>query len=127
MSEKNYVLVEENEDHTITTIKMNRLDKRNALNWDLIRGLEDAIERAEQSKTRVIVITGASDYFSAGIDLNTLSGQDSSGEQRGADLSTPPHFRYHLNTRFQPLVVKIGKIEKPFIAKVQGFCLGMGF
>ncbi|MFW9896218.1 MAG: enoyl-CoA hydratase/isomerase family protein [Candidatus Thorarchaeota archaeon] len=127
MSEKNYVLVEENEEQTIMTIKMNRLDKRNALNWDLIYGLEDAIEKAEQSKTRVIIITGASDYFSAGIDLNTLSGQDGSGEQRGADLNTPPHFRYHLNTRFQPLVIKIGKIEKPFIARIEGFCLGMGF
>ena len=96
MSEKNFVLVEENEDHTITTIKMNRLDKRNALNWDLIHGLEDAFEKAEQSRTRVIIITGASDYFSAGIDLNTLSGQDTSGGQRGADLNTPSHFRYHL-------------------------------
>ncbi|MFX0080686.1 MAG: enoyl-CoA hydratase/isomerase family protein [Candidatus Hodarchaeota archaeon] len=127
MSEKNFVLVEENEDQTITTIKLNRLEKRNALNWDLIYGLEDAIEKAEQSKTRVVIITGASDYFSAGIDLNTLSGQDSSGEQRGADLNTPPHFRYHLNTRFHPLVVKIGKIEKPFIARIEGFCLGMAF
>jgi len=35
MSEKNYVLVEENEDQTITTIKLNRLEKRNALNWDV--------------------------------------------------------------------------------------------
>lgn len=127
MSEKNYVIVEENEEQTIITIKMNRLDKRNALNWDLIYGLEDAIEKAEQSKARVIIITGVSDYFSAGIDLNTLSGQDNSGEQRGADLNTPPHFRYHLNTRFQPLVIKIGKIEKPFIARIEGFCLGMGF
>jgi enoyl-CoA hydratase/carnithine racemase len=127
MSEKNYVLVEENEEQTITTIKMNRLDKRNALNWDLIQGLEDAIEEAEQSKARVIVITGATDYFSAGIDLKSLSGQDTSGDQRGADLNTPPHFRYHLNTRIHPLVVKIGKIEKPFIARVEGFCLGMAF
>jgi 3-hydroxypropionyl-coenzyme A dehydratase len=127
MSEKNYVLVEENEEKTIMTIKLNRLDKRNALNWEVIHGLEDAIEKAEQSKTRVVIITGASDYFSAGIDLYTLSGQDSSGEQRGADLNTPPHFRYHLNTRFHPLVVKIGKIEKPFIARIEGFCLGLGF
>ncbi|MCK4285659.1 MAG: enoyl-CoA hydratase/isomerase family protein [Candidatus Lokiarchaeota archaeon] len=127
MSEKNYVLVEENEDQTITTIKLNRLEKRNALNWDVINGLEEAIEEAERSKTRVIIITGASDYFSAGIDLNTLSGQDSSGGERNPDLNTPPHFRYNLSTRFHPLVVKIGKIEKPFIARIEGFCLGLGF
>ncbi len=127
MSEKKVVLIEENEEQTITTIKLNRLEKRNALNWEVINALEDAIEKAERSKTRVIIITGAANYFSAGIDLNTLAGQDSSGEERGADLNTPPHFRYHLNTRFQPLVVKLGKIEKPFIARIEGFCLGMGF
>ena len=127
MSEKNYVIVEENEDNTITTIKLNRLEKRNALNWDVINGLSDAFEEAERSKTRVIIITGASDYFSAGIDLNTLAGQDSSGGERSPDLNTPPHFRYSLNTRFHPLVIKMGKIEKPLIARIEGFCLGLGF
>jgi 3-hydroxypropionyl-coenzyme A dehydratase len=127
MSEKKFVLVEENEDRTITTIKLNRLEKRNALNWELINNLEEAIEEAESSKTRVIIITGAADYFSAGIDLNTLAGQDSSGGERSPDLNTPPHFRYSLNTRFHPIIVKIGKVEKPFIARIEGFCLGLGF
>jgi len=127
MSEKKVVLIEENEEQTITTIKLNRLEKRNALNWEVINSLEEAIEEAERSKTRVIIITGATDYFSAGIDLNTLAGQDNSGGERNPDLNTPPHFRYFLNTRFHPLVVKIGKIEKPFIARIEGFCLGLGF
>ncbi len=127
MSEKKVVLIEENEEQTITTIKLNRLEKRNALNWEVLNALEEAIEEAERSKTRIIIITGATDYFSAGIDLNTLAGQDSSGGERNPDLNTPPHFRYSLNTRFHPLVVKIGKIEKPFIARIEGFCLGLGF
>lgn len=127
MSEKNVVLIEENEEQTITTIKLNRLEKRNALNWEVINSLEKAIEEAERSKTRIVIITGATDYFSAGIDLNTLAGQDNSGGERNPDLNTPPHFRYSLNTRFHPLVVKIGKIEKPFIARIEGFCLGLGF
>ena len=127
MSEKKVVLIEENEEQTITTIKLNRLEKRNALNWEVLNALEEAIEEAERSKTRIIIITGATDYFSAGIDLNTLAGQDSSGGERNPDLNTPPHFRYSLNTRCHPLVVKIGKIEKPFIARIEGFCLGLGF
>lgn len=127
MSEKNVVIVEENEEQTITTIRLNRLEKRNALNWEVINGLEEAIEEAERSKTRVIIITGATNYFSAGIDLNTLAGQDGSGGETSPDLNTPSHFRYFLNTKFHPLVLKIGKIEKPFIARIEGFCFGLGF
>jgi enoyl-CoA hydratase/carnithine racemase len=48
MSEKNVVIVEENEEQTITTIRLNRLEKRNALNWEVINGLEEAIEEAER-------------------------------------------------------------------------------
>ena len=73
MSDINYVLVEENENKTITTIKLNRLEKKNAINWDVLNGLEKAIEDVEQSKTRVVIITGATDFFSSGIDLNLLA------------------------------------------------------
>ena len=127
MSEKDLVLVEENEDQTITTIKLNRLAKKNALNWALLNRFEAVLEEVEQSKTRVVIITGAADFFSAGIDLNTLSGQDSSSGPASPDLNTPPHFRYSLNTRFHRIVLKMGKIEKIFIARIEGFCLGLGF
>jgi 3-hydroxypropionyl-coenzyme A dehydratase len=127
MSQKNFVLVEENEDQTITTIKLNRLEKKNAINWDVLNGLEKAIEEVEQSETRVIILTGASDFFSSGIDLKQLAGQDTSSSERGPDLSSPAHFRYYLNTKFHPIMVKIGKVEKPFIARIEGFCFGLGF
>jgi enoyl-CoA hydratase/carnithine racemase len=127
MSEEDLVLVEENEEKTITTIKLNRLAKKNALNRAILNRLEEELDKAELSKTRVIIITGAADFFSAGIDLNSLSGQDRPKEERNPDLNTPPHFRYSLNTRFHPLIVKMSKIEKPIIARIEGFCLGLGF
>ncbi|MHA1884581.1 MAG: enoyl-CoA hydratase/isomerase family protein [Promethearchaeota archaeon] len=127
MSDNDLVLVEENEDQTITTIKLNRLAKKNALNWAVLNRFEAILEEVERSKTRVIIITGAADFFSAGIDLNTLAGQDSSGGPSNPDLNTPPHFRYNLNTKFHPIVIKMGKIEKPIIARIEGFCLGLGF
>jgi 3-hydroxypropionyl-coenzyme A dehydratase len=127
MSENQVILVEENGDQTITKIKLNRLEKKNALNWEVLNAFEKAIEEAERSNTRVIVVTGAADFFSAGIDFNTLSGRDNSREDSNSDMNAPPHFRYFLNTRFHPIVVKIGKIEKPFIARIEGFCLGLGF
>ncbi len=69
MSE-NIVLIEENEDKSIVTIKMNHMAKRNALGYNMLTGLQDAIDKIERSKTRVVIITGTEDVFSSGIDLN---------------------------------------------------------
>ena len=126
MSE-NVVLVEENEDKTITTIKMNRLDKKNAINFDLMVGLQKAIDKVERTNTRVVIITGGDDFFSSGIDLNFLTGQEKDPEGVIPDLRVPRNFRYFANTWIQPIFTKIEKMEKPVIAKINGFCLGMGF
>ena len=126
MSEK-VIIIEENEDGTITTIKMNRLAKRNAFNYDLMVGLRDAIDKIEKTKTRVVIITGGDDYFSAGIDLNFLTGLEKGPEGLIPDLKIPRNFRYFINNWVQPIFTKIEKMEKPVIAKINGFCLGMGF
>ena len=44
MSEE-IVLIEENENKTLITIKLNRLDKKNAFNYDLMVGLQKALDR----------------------------------------------------------------------------------
>ena len=123
----NAVLIEENEDGTITTIKMNRLDKRNALNFDLLVGLQKAIDKVERTNTRVVIITGGEEFFSSGIDLNFLTGQERDPEGIIPDLRIPRNFRYFANTWIQPIYTKIEKMEKPVIAKINGYCYGMGF
>ena len=70
------VLIEENEEGTITTLKLNRMNKKNAFNTELLIAFKEAIQKVGQSDTRVIVITGQEDVFSAGIDLNSLTGND---------------------------------------------------
>ena len=126
MSE-NIVLVEENEDKTVVTIKMNRLDKRNALNYELFDGLEKAIDKVQDTKARVVILTGGDDVFSAGIDLKMLTGQDKSALNKMPNVMNPPSFRYWLNTWLQPILTKIEKMEKPVIAKINGYCYGSGF
>jgi enoyl-CoA hydratase/carnithine racemase len=126
MSEK-VILIEENEEGTITTIKLNRLAKKNAFNYDLMVGLQKAIDKIERSKTRVVIITGGDDFFSAGIDLNFLTGQEKDPEGIIPDLRVPRNFRYFANTWIQPIFTKIEKMEKPVIAKINGFCFGMAF
>jgi 3-hydroxypropionyl-coenzyme A dehydratase len=121
------ILIEENEEGTITTITLNRLDKKNAMNYDLMVGLENAIDQVERTKTRVVVITGGDELFSSGIDLKFLTGQEKDPEGKIPDLKIPRNFRYYANTFLHGIFNKIEKMEKPVIAKINGYCFGMAF
>lgn len=125
--ENNAIIIEENEEKTITTIKLNRLDKRNAMNYDIMAGLLDAIDKIERTKTRVVIITGGDDIFSSGIDLNFLTGGGNAPEGVLPDLQVPRNFRYFANTWIHPIFTKIEKMEKPVIARINGVCFGMAF
>lgn len=121
------VLIEENEDKTITTIKMNHMAKRNALGYNMLTGIQDAIDKIERSKTRVVIITGTEDVFSSGIDLNFLTGQAPELKGLVPDINIPANFRYYVNNWLQPIYTKIAKMEKPVIARINGLCFGMAF
>lgn len=121
------VLIEQNEDGSIVTIKMNRLSKKNAMNHDLMVGLEKAIDQIERTNARVVIITGGDEFFSSGIDLKFLTGQEKDAEGAVPDLKIPRNFRYFANTYLHSIFTKIAKMEKPVIAKINGFCFGMAF
>ena len=126
MSE-NIVLLETNEDETVDTIILNRPEKKNALNVALMHGINDAIGKIVSTKSRVVVITGGDEFFSSGIDLAQLTGQDSSQKGDPSDLRNPAIMRYHNVTDTQETYNKIERLEKPVIAKITGYCFGMGF
>jgi enoyl-CoA hydratase/carnithine racemase len=121
------ILIEENEEGTITTIKMNRLQKKNAMNYDLMVGLLKAIDKVERTNSRVVIITGGDELFSSGIDINFLTGQERDPEGVIPDLRVPRNFRYFANTWIHTIFNKIEKMEKPVIAKINGFVFGMAF
>src|SRR6201994_4885027 len=98
-------------------ITINRPDKRNALNAEVIAGLARGYRNAhEDADVRVIIVTGAGEKaFCAGADLQ------SSGSAFAQDFSKP-------NGDYADLLRLTQNATKPSIARVGGVCMagGMG-
>src|ERR1044072_7409154 len=57
----------------VARITLNRPEKRNALNAEVIAGLKDSLrEAAKDQGVRVVLITGAGKDFCSGADLSAL-------------------------------------------------------
>jgi methylglutaconyl-CoA hydratase len=98
-------------------ITINRPDKRNALNGEVIAGIARGYRAAhEDADVRVIVLTGAGDKaFCAGADLQN------SGAAFAMDFSRP-------NADYADLLRVAKTATKPAIARINGVCMagGMG-
>ena len=99
----------------ILTITINRPDKLNALNKDVIKELGQAIDEVYRSAdVRAAIITGAGEKaFVAGADISEFSELNT---EEGAALAR----------RGQMIFQKIEQSPKPVIAAVNGFALGGG-
>jgi methylglutaconyl-CoA hydratase len=77
-------------DGAITTLTLNRPDKRNALNVELLDALCSAIATAETDTTqRILVLRGAGPVFCSGLDLAEATDPQrahASAERIGATL-----------------------------------------
>lgn len=116
----NFILTNQR-DH-IFEIIMNRSEKRNAMNLPFLNQLGDAIDKAEStSGIRVVIIRGAEDYFSAGVDLTSfMTGElvERFGENWRDNL-------FPLTEHYQGILNKIERCSLPVIALLQKYCLGL--
>ena len=95
-------------DEHVMTIEMQRPERRNALNSELVERLREAIEHAGEQDIRAIVLTGQGTVFCAGADL--------SGDVFAADF---PDKALALN-------LSIDKVSVPVIAAINGPAIGAG-
>ena len=73
-------------DGGIATVTLNRPDKRNALNSDVLRLLPELLLRAEHDPAvEVIILTGTDPAFCAGLDLKQLGDTGDNLRGSGAD------------------------------------------
>ncbi|HWR17620.1 MAG TPA: enoyl-CoA hydratase-related protein [Terriglobales bacterium] len=59
-------------DNRVATITLNRPEKRNAISFELVEEVLNALDEVESSEALVLIITGAGKAFSGGIDLENL-------------------------------------------------------
>lgn len=96
----------------VALVELHRPKELNALNLQLMGELKEILKSLdEDSKIRVIVITGNDQSFAAGADIKEMSDKGAIDMLRIDQFSTWDQIR---------------KIQKPLIAAVSGFALGGG-
>lgn len=111
---RNYETLIFSQINQIATITLNRPEVRNALSFQLVFELGDAISSvAEDSNIRVLILSGAGDSFCAGADLTEFP---SSGEE----------IEKQLNELVKPMILNITKMEKTVICSLRGGAAGGG-
>jgi 2-(1,2-epoxy-1,2-dihydrophenyl)acetyl-CoA isomerase len=111
----------------VAILTLNRPDKLNALNMDLILALEDGVRRvATDDDVGCVVITGAGRGFCSGGDLGTKKkgGADADPDAPVLRASFEERMRSLHDSSFAGLVLH--EMDKPTIAMINGPCAGAG-
>jgi enoyl-CoA hydratase len=110
-------------DGHVLTVTINRPEKKNAVNAEVLCGLRDAWHRIdEDDEIRVAILQGAGGNFCAGMDLSVINNL-SSGK--------PPADEYEERLKKDASIIFDGWLKtyqpsKPLIAAVEGFALAGG-
>ena len=104
---------------TVFWITLNRPDKLNAFNQQMGDELLEALKEGEKAQSvRCLVITGEGRGFSVGEDLNANWATYDSGK--------PILLGEVLKGKYNPIVQRIRRMDKPVLASVNGVTAGAG-
>ena len=100
----------------VLEVAMNRVDRHNAMNRELIEGLQAALESARAADVRAVLLRAEGRGFSVGGDIRMFAG---SIEETGGVPAEMPD-------ALHALVEAVCELPKPVLALVHGPCAGAG-
>lgn len=111
------IIVEDKDN--IRRITLNKPSSLNAINYDVIEELTDAIDSSQNNDAvRVVVLQGSGRAFCAGDDLKGM------GTEKNPSLDD--HIVNRVNMGYPRLIESIRNLRKPVLAFAHGFALGAG-
>jgi enoyl-CoA hydratase/carnithine racemase len=122
------VLIER--DGSVAHVRMNRPEKKNAIDGEMFQGLVSAARSlGEDPSARAVVLSGAGDCFCAGLDMANFS--EMAGGELNADRQDVAAAAADLSAQGANRAQQIGwlwqELPIPVIAAVQGAAYGGGF
>jgi methylglutaconyl-CoA hydratase len=103
-------------DALISTLTLNRPERRNAISFELIAEFRQALDEVERSPAQVLIVTGAGKAFSAGLDLEDLK----------ALLGRPHEQNLQDSKTMAGFFRRLYDFPKPTIAAVNGAAIAGG-
>jgi enoyl-CoA hydratase/carnithine racemase len=99
------------QDNGVVLVRMNRLDKKNALTGDMYDAMRGVIENAGHDGTRAVVFAGGPGVFTAGNDIADFVARSGGGAEPS------PAFRF---------IKALATVEVPMVAAIDGLAIGIG-
>lgn len=110
----------------ITRLTLNRPEARNALSWQLITELQQALRAIDaDNNCRVLILTGAGRSFCAGLDLMDQANPESI-EAAVGKMKAGPRLGMRSQEFMAETMLLLRKIQQPVIAAINGHAFGGG-
>ncbi len=103
-------------DSGIAKITLNRPEKRNALSFELLDELMDALDEVEKSTAQILILTGEGKAFCAGMDLEEL--KTLTGKSHSENVAD--------SKKMARIFRRLYEFPKPTIAAVNGAAIAGG-
>ena len=112
-------------DQHVATVKLNRPEKANAMNWQMWQDIRSAMQWADRTpEVRVVILEGEGKHFTSGIDLTMMMGLQAQIKD-DCDGRSREKLRA-LVLELQDTLTSIERCRKPVLAAIHNGCVGGG-